>query len=648
MTINSSSLWCGLDCRALVRSPGLPWFAVQCGVLWLALLAATMGAAAAPVSVLAGVLLILAVSWAVSRVHASGALSARTAAVGYGVLVVTWAVLVQSNQVSDFGVYYRCGGEFIPRPWSFHGWAAACESQWLPGYAFYWRRSVLYGLPIGMLGLSLLGWKLLNAGLHLAAVCLLYRYLVAPAGRAAAMMASCLLALFPEFWFSTTLASPDNVVPLGLIGLAVLLRRASQERSPRWVVAGIVVIVAGLDLVRSIGPLLLVGLVFVALASPDRAVRVRIVAVALASAVVVLALGALPGWLGIAARQNTSLVANVVGSGATQRHGFSHAYAWHQYVVPLLESMQRESALMTGFLAEDLQHAGRLAAHWAAKTVALSGGEGYYFFSASQALGSTDDVLVAGAPTLPFVGTVAQALRGMVLGALLLAAIGCVRAPASAWMRAPLGITVAIALYVVVVGEVQARYSLLLAPGLCACAAGCMSREVRTRTSVAISAGGTLAAASAAALLVVGALVWSTWRLQAVPALLLQQPSGTCMTSSSSLRLASEGGCATIRAVVDGLHGDLSFVVTRDPVVPRWDNAARPGVTLVSTIRVANNPPLVAEHHIGARDTSVVIDLPVVPGAHVELTLSNGGGSSAVEVGYFHHAKDIVRVRLGS
>lgn len=343
-------------------------------------------------------------------------------------LTTAWVFSLDSHQVSDFGVYLRCGTEYAS-PWtSIEQWARKCESAWLPGFASYWRRSALYSLPIGWLvDGSYLGFKLVNAALHIAAIALIYRGVNASFGRSSGVFAASLLAVYPEFWFVTTVVSSDNLAILALVGFILVLAKLGGKQSSNGTVLLVVLLLVVLDLLRSIGPILVVAILLgLPLASEKRS-RLKFAKAGMWSAIAVVAVGFAPSLLGMTTTQTNGLLATLVGSGLTHSRSFEEAYSWHQYALPLIDADNR-SKLLVGLLAQDLSNAFSFPPFWLEKIGALFGGEGYYFFATSRPLGSPDDfVLPNSAPAIAYNANWAAIMRGTVAFCCIASGIGALK-----------------------------------------------------------------------------------------------------------------------------------------------------------------------------------------------------------------------------
>lgn len=598
----------------------------------------------------AGALLaVAALAWFAAR----GLLPPRALLALYVVATAAWAWMVSSQQVSDFGVYLRCGADHLAGWTSLQTWAARCESEWLPGFGTYWRRSLLYSLPVGWLsGGAYAGFKLANALFHVAAVFLLYRGTAAALGRAPGIVAAGLLALYPEFWFVTTVVSSDNLAVVAMVALLVGL--ATLGATPSVLrLAFIVALVGVLDLLRSVGPILLFALVLLALFAPAGERRPLLVA-AVAAWALTWALGWLPQLAGIATRQNDGLLATLLSNGVARPSGFDVAYGWHQYILPLFDPQGR-AAIVAGFLGHEAKADSWFPGIWMLKIVALLEGDGYYFFSNAGPMGNPDDVVLPGATgSFGFTAPGTLALRGVMAVFCALAAAGFLRGARHPLVRTCTAFAAAFLLLVVIVGEAQPRYSVLVAPALCIAAASLLAaRGGATRSDARLGvlgavlvAGGTLVSVPlvrlAADIHARGApeLAW-----RAAP----DAGSGCAAASAAAIdpnRVVLDfaaGSCQALQAVPARLDGPLVLHALRTPVPPKWKKGPFPEVDLVLTSRSADGAEQRVTTRLGPQD---VVARIVVPGERMTLlrleARSAGAAPNGVYLGFLHDGRRAV------
>lgn len=557
------------------------------------------GAAAAAAGVAACTLLatVLAMLW-----HATPAMLAGLAAAGavmaslflfarfipvpvlalaYVAVLAAWILGMVSQQVSDFGVYFRCGAADL-HPWgSFSEWAARCKSAWLPGFGTYWRRSLLYSLPLGWLtGGSYAGLKLANALLHVLAVVLLYRGARTAFGKPAALAAAALLAVYPEFWFVTTLAASDNLVVPGIVALLLLLERAPREQSSWPWIAQVAVLVVALDLLRSVGPILLLAVAWLAAIRP-RGERFPLLAAVAMGAVGLLLVHLLSTHAGLDTRQHDGLLTSFLNNGLARPTGFDTAYSWHHYVLQILPAKDR-APLTAGFIAQELHHAAWLPGRWLDKSLDLLAGDGYYFFAHAGPLSNPDDLVMPGARTiLSFSATGMQLLRGVMAAFCLAALAGLVRSIRHPLVQACAALLATFLLLIVVMGESQSRYSVIVAPAFCLCAASLLAPRGPgfggNLKSVALGAAsvGTLAlagvlAASVAARAYAARAPQLTWSAQ--PAAACPAASAWSLEPNRLVLDLARAPCQGLQAVPERFTDTLVLHVLRTPIPPKWNH----------------------------------------------------------------------------
>lgn len=510
----------------------------------------------------------------------------------FSALITAWAFSLDSHQVSDFGVYLRCGTEYAS-PWtSIEHWASKCESGWLPGFASYWRRSFLYSLPIGWLvDGSYLGFKLVNAALHIAAIALLYRGVSASFGRSAGVFSASLLAVYPEFWFVTTVVSSDNLVILALVGFILALAKLSEYQSSTRTVLLVVLLLVVLDLLRSIGPILIVAILLVLPLASEKGSRLKLVKAGMLSAITVVTVGFAPSLLGMTTTQTNGLLATLVGSGLTHSRSFEDAYSWHQYVLPLIDADNR-SKLLVGLLAQDLSNAFSLPSFWLQKIGTLFGGEGYFFFATSRPLGSPDDfVLTNSVPAIAFNTNWAAMMRGAVAFCCIAGGVGASKVSQHPLGRVAVTVGSAFLLFIIIFGEVQARYSLLIAPALCVAAAGVfVKRDASASALFRDGAKSVFTVLAGLVACILFARAWASTYVAQAPSMVWTVKSDAILGCDSPQTLNIEPrritlplqgkACYVLNATTKNLNGDVEFYIVREPVPPRWSHELHQSIDL--------------------------------------------------------------------
>lgn len=509
----------------------------------------------------------------------------------YAVLLLAWALNVSSEQSSDFGVYFRCGADSWKNASSLRDWTRLCQGAWLPGNPTYWRRSLLYTLPIGMLGSgSYLGLKLANLVLHALATFWLYRVVRPRLGAPQAFTAAAALALYPEYWFTTSLATSDNLVVLLLVVWLHLLTRCLATENRRWEVVLAALLVVALDLLRDIGIICVLTTMLIALISNGRT-RLRLVAMTALSFGAMIVAGALLSHLSQTPIQETGLVAKVVSIGITNTHSWIDAYRWSQYLSPLLPAQER-SHYLAGLLALDLQNGVAAALHnWMQKIQVLFQGNGYYLFTTSPFDNNPDSVRIAtGAANIALVPAAAVVLSGVAAAYAVLALIGMPRVRTTELGKVSIAFCCAFVFLVIGFGEVQPRYAVLLGPVLGILIAGIsiprgdaapkpIRRSVQAiALCMAMLCGGFFVVVHAASHYLAGAPAMTFQgqeqaREQVVNGVDCNAQRATVDITDWYIRIAVPPGrpaCYTFVFSVAGTDRKQAYFLARDPAVPRW------------------------------------------------------------------------------
>lgn len=385
-----------------------------------------------------------------------------------------WAWHFDTVQNSDFGIYFRCGrhvGSDIGQ------WIDACQSAYLHKNLVYWGRSLLYTAPLNAISDgSYPALKLFNAALHAATTVLWFLGLRHYYGARTATVASVLLALYPEWWFTTTLATTDNAAVLCIVAFVLLLPKLNASTHPVLVVVGLAASVFAANLLRNVGPLLVAGLLlWLVVGRCNRYAIGRAVAVvALYSLANRVVGGMLPPL--VAEPLPTLKMMSAIDFNSMQ--DFASNYPWGEHFWFAIEDGERARVALDKISLEIFNGFQRWPAYLYDKAASLFTGSGYYAFSSFQNFGINPDT-VQNVPrsTVPFVPSTLPWL-GAAVAFLLLPAMWTivttrVTGPALAavlWLGA-------FALIVLGMSEAQPRYSLLIAPTLALLAALALSQR---------------------------------------------------------------------------------------------------------------------------------------------------------------------------
>ena len=579
----------------------------------------------------------------------------RTLFIVFALSSLVWAWYVNTPQVSDFGVYLRCGSSLLHSWESFTNWTRSCESQWIPGFATYWRRSLLYSLPIGWLGNgSYAVFKLVNAILHIIAVMAMYRVVRATFGNTAGWISASLLALYPEFWWVTTSISSDNlVVPLLVIFIYALGKLSTKDTSGR--VAHMVLAVAlllAMDWLRSIGPLLIVAIFFSCLIA-DRTSKPMLLTLGILATATNILTGALPALFGLSTQQTDGLLATLISDGLSHNSNFWDAYAWHQYVFPRLDP-DHLTRLQLGFPAQNAVSAPALLGDWIQCLATLFNGDGYYFFSTLAQGENPDDFML---PNLrPHFGLDTAALpwmQGMALLTLCLAALGSARAMRSALGRAALCTGGAILIFIILIGEVQARYSLLLAPSYGIVAGVLFAGERAPDHQLRFALKALFITGISVFLFILGLKGIGDYYARHAPQLIWSDiaPENECPVSTTpairvtGIMLTVQDPChSAAHARVEKADGPLRFYAIRQPVTPRWDHRPRPVITLSVEYARRDGEPGRVDRRMAEDQTLLEVTLPSANISTLTVRVSSTQhDGERLRLAYFHTPSSAIK-----
>jgi hypothetical protein len=438
------------------------------------------------------------------------------------IATVAWAVAFDSNQSSDFGIYYRCGTQLKPQLFA---WMESCRSNYFhqPDYT-YWSRSLVYSAPFGLLaGDNYPLFKLYNAALHVATLALLYFGVRRMAGTRAACVALLLLGLYPEWFFSITVATPDNIVVLFLVGFLLLLPSLFRGRGARaWGAVILLAVLAFLaHLARTVGPFLVAAVVLATLVSLRREhwkqplLRAAAVVVLynLANLATVAAVGRpVQGQFAFMERLST------VDLHAPLQN-YRLVFAWVDQFLPALPDSARGPVAMHRIVTELAQGFAEYPGYLLAKTRVFAEGVGYYLYSSTDA-GANPDSAVTAAFTVPTHPAMLVILAGIVMFVAAAAFIGLLRGRRGPVIDGSCFFVAALFGAVLGFGDTQQRYSLLIVPALAMVTALSLFARAEPASD---AAGGTVPRASR----VSPEIATTAWTLCAFAAIALVYAAGT-------------------------------------------------------------------------------------------------------------------------
>ncbi len=373
-----------------------------------------------------------------------------------------WVASFSSQQGSDFGVYYKCGIDLQER---LAENIEACQSHYISYGDLYWRRSLLYTVPIGWFGGSYFELKMFNAFLQTASATVLWFAVRARVGSGAALIVLLIFLAMPERIYALSLATPDNIaVLLIVIGLAVVewMERTVLSATIAGLIVGMAAV--GLDFSRSVGVFLLVAALVSALLQSARS-RSIAKSGAFLGAVVVSYLSSRGMLSALAGEGAGDGFLRLASSLVIESDDVRTSFNWIHYFWPAIPEELRFRVGILRIFNELLSNGADYPFYIWKKAQSLTAGNGYLWFASADLTANLDTSLAfpANVPDraislsplivrLAIVIVLALVIRGAIVGrfsltlavAMLFFSFGC-------------GV-------ILFIGEVQPRYFLILTP----------------------------------------------------------------------------------------------------------------------------------------------------------------------------------------
>jgi hypothetical protein len=447
---------------------------------------------------------------------------------------IGWSVAFDSQQGSDFGVYFRCG---IYLQETLAENLKNCQSQYISIGDLYWRRSLFYTVPFGLIfqeNYSL--FKIYNVLLNTTAIAVVAWAVRKWAGPAAALVAVVLITLMHERVYMLTVATPDNLAILVTALALTALAFTQQSRISLLAACSLGISIVLLDYSRTTGLFVSLTAVLTSLAlyAKGRSIAVVNVVVALAAANLIGIL-ITPVIAGRAADGGFLMALSALNLASTQ--DFHTNFPWFEYFWPAIPLAERSQVGLVR-LWQELASNGTLYPLYAfQKAQQISAGYGYTWFATSDFSDSMDTFITATTPTVPAVSPPRDwILRSALLPLLAFACAG-------AWRARPTPLAVAALTFVVVVSgillllsEAQPRYIIVLLPALAVLAGQAAAAPVQEMAGLRGHAKGLLIVAGA---LVLGGL--GVLAARATAPLPLANAAGQVTAECSGARVESDG-----------------------------------------------------------------------------------------------------------
>jgi hypothetical protein len=379
-----------------------------------------------------------------------------------------WAWHFDSVQISDFGVYFRCGSEISS---NIAKWVDDCQSQYLHKNLIYWTRSLLYTAPIEFLaGADYTILKLWNAGLHSATIALWYVGLRHYYGPRTATIATGFLVFYPEWWFTLTLATTDNVILLFVVAFTLLLPQLQRRPHGALIIISLSlsVILFAANMLRTIGSLLLLTAIVWSVSQRSMRSKAYDVLWLMAVSLIYVLLSSTIEYVSPASASGHLQFLKVLSSiDFSTLQSFGSNYPWVEHFWFSVPEEWRTTIAFEKIYLEMVNGFHQWPLYLYQKASLVFDGSGYYRLSSSLYAGfNPDTVYTVPESTVPFSLTVESWLAAVGAMYLVLALATIFRTPLSAPAFIALIWTGVFALMILGLSEAQPRYTVLLAPAL--------------------------------------------------------------------------------------------------------------------------------------------------------------------------------------
>lgn len=399
-------------------------------------------------------------------------------------LCYLWVLKFDSVQVSDFGVYFRCGTE---KHSNISAWITSCQSKYLNENLIYWSRSLLYSIPFGIFsGADYDAFKIYNASLHVATIVTWFLGLRYYFGSRIAITATLILTVYPEWWFTTTLVTSDNSAIFFIVAFLLLLPQI-ERRSYGWLtVTALAFTIFAANQLRTIGPMLAATLIFwvilAQLSKPNFATIVRGLTVLGLYFVLNFILRQLTPFSSPDPIQFLKYLSAVDFSSAQD---FDTNYQWFEHFWSAIPPESKNTVGWSKVLLEFSWGFDKLPSYLYKKAAIFFSGTGYYFFSSFPFGLNPDTVFTVPKNTIPFIPSTFSWMKMAVTFCAALSLFSLIKIKLNGPALAAVLWLSAFTLMVLGLGEVQPRYSVLIAPALSLLAAQALfSSQTKENTVV--------------------------------------------------------------------------------------------------------------------------------------------------------------------
>jgi hypothetical protein len=382
------------------------------------------------------------------------------------IVTVAWALQFDSVQISDFGVYLRCGTEVDK---TIVHWVDSCQSEYLHKNLIYWSRSLLYSTPLGFIvGANYTIFKLYNALLHAGTITLWFLGLRHYYGTRIALIAALILFLYPEWWFTVTLVTGDNLAVLCIISFILVLPKLHEDANAFWIIGCLTIVLFAANLLRSIGVILVFAMVGWVCHQQCEKWKPILIVRALGIILIYGVLNCAVGYFTKDAVVDPSSLLKALSSiDFFTKQDFGSSYLWGQHYWFSIPEEWRAEVAFEKIKLEVVYGATQWPIYLYNKAAVLFSGVGYYDLSTIQNLSfNPDTIFTVPKNTVPIIPVAPKIFSSMVYVCLTLTAWSIFVAPLQKAAHAAAFWLGSFFFFVAGLGEVQPRYSVLIAPSL--------------------------------------------------------------------------------------------------------------------------------------------------------------------------------------
>jgi hypothetical protein len=377
-----------------------------------------------------------------------------------------WALCFDSVQISDFGVYFRCGT--APHT-SLTEWVSICQSKYLHTNLIYWNRSLLYTFIAGKFaGANYLFLKIYNVVWHAATLILWFFGIRYYYGARLATIATALLMVYPEWWFTLTLATTDNVALFFLIAFLLLVPQLERVGSKVWVVLGLAGVMACANQLRTIGPLLMLALIGWGIWSVCKERALSVLLKVFFVLIVYISIGLIVGhYSPVNITESFIFLKALSAVDFSSRQDFGSNYSWMEHFWFSMPKEVKADVAAHKLLVEFVYNVKQLPIYLYHKAADLFSGVGYSYLAADpSAVFNADTFFTVPKSTVPFSFAILRWFSAFEMVLLTLSCWFLLRNRLDSVVLTGLMWAAVFLLITLGLSEAQPRYSVLIMPVL--------------------------------------------------------------------------------------------------------------------------------------------------------------------------------------